>query len=128
VIPGIEKGFFQRDIAKSAYRYQREIEERKRIVVGVNEFIDEGEEIKIDLLKIGPGVAARQKEALAEVREKRDDAKVAKALEGLRAAAEGTDNLMPHFVECSRLYATEGEMIGVLREVFGEYREPPIYW
>jgi methylmalonyl-CoA mutase N-terminal domain/subunit len=128
VIPAIEKGFFQRDIAKAAFRYQREIEESKRVIVGVNDYVDEGEEIKIDLLKIGPEVAERQKARLAEVRAGRDNEAVQKALAALKAAAEGTDNLMPHFVECSRLYATEGEMIGVLREVFGEYREPPIYW
>ena len=128
VIPAIEKGFFQRDIAKAAFKYQREIEESKRIIVGVNDYVDEGEEIKIDLLKIGPEVAERQKRVLKDVRGERDDAKVKAALAGLRAAAEGTDNLMPHFIDCCRVYATEGEMIGTLREVFGEYREPPIYW
>ena len=128
VIPAIEKGFFQREIARAAFRYQREIEEKKRIVVGVNDYVDEGEEIKIDLLRIGPEVAERQKKVLSDVRRDRDDAKVTAALTRLRAAAEGTDNLMPHFVDCCRVYATEGEMIGVLREVFGEYREPPIYW
>jgi methylmalonyl-CoA mutase N-terminal domain/subunit len=128
VIPAIEKGFFQREIAKAAFRYQREVEEGRRTVVGVNEFVDEGEEIRIDLLKVGPEVAARQARALEALRKERDDAAVERALAGLREAAEGTDNLMPHFVECCRVYATEGEMIGVLREVFGEYREPPIYW
>ncbi len=128
VIPAIEKGFFQREIARAAFRYQREIEEKKRIVVGVNDYVDEGEEIKIDLLRIGPEVEERQKKVLSDVRRDRDDAGVTAALAGLRAAAEGTDNLMPHFVDCCRVYATEGEMIGVLREVFGEYREPPIYW
>ena len=68
VIPAIEKGFFQRDIAKAAFRYQREIEEKKRVIVGVNDYVDEGEEVKIDLLKIGPEVEKRQKETLAEVR------------------------------------------------------------
>ncbi len=128
VIPAIEKGFFQRDIAKAAFRYQRELEEKKRVIVGVNDFIDEGEEIKIDLLKIGPEVEKRQKKVLAQVKAERDDAAVATALKGLRSAAEGTDNLMPRFVDCCRAYATEGEMIGVLRDVFGEYREPPTYW
>ena len=128
VIPAIEKGFFQRDIARAAYRYQREIEEKRRIVVGVNEFVDEGEEVRIDLLKIGPEVASRQERVLAEIKAERDQSKVDEALKGLRRAAEGSENLMPHFVECSRVYATEGEMIGTLREVFGEYREPPTYW
>jgi methylmalonyl-CoA mutase N-terminal domain/subunit len=117
VIPAIEKGFFQRDIAKAAFRYQRAIEENRQVIVGVNEHVDEGEEIKIELLKIGADVAERQREVLAQVRTERDDAAVTKALAGLRAAAEGTDNLMPHFVQCSRVYATIGEMIGVLREV-----------
>ena len=128
VIPAIEKGFFQREIAKASYRYQKEVEEEKRVVVGVNRFVDEGEEIRISLLKVGPEVAAKQRQLLAEVRRDRDDAAVARALTGLRKAAEGSDNLMPHFLECCRAYATEGEMIGTLKEVFGEYREPPIYW
>jgi methylmalonyl-CoA mutase N-terminal domain/subunit len=128
VIPAIEKGFFQREIAKSAYRYQKELEEKKRIVVGVNDYIDEGEEIRIDLLKIGQEVAKRQERVLAEIRSERDGAAVDKALAGLADAARSGENLMPHFVDCSRVYATEGEMIGVLREIFGEYREPPIYW
>ncbi len=128
VIPAIEKGFFQREIARAAFTYQREVEEKKRIIVGVNDYVDEGEEVRIDLLRIGPEVAERQKRVLADVRHDRDDAAVKAALAGLRAAAEGTNNLMPHFVECCRVYATEGEMIGTLRDVFGEYREPPIYW
>ena len=128
VIPAIEKGFFQREIARAAFTYQREIEEKKRIIVGVNDYIDEGEKIKIDLLRIGPEVEKQQKKVLRGVKSDRNDTEVEAALAGLRAAAQGTDNLMPHFVDCCRVYATEGEMIGVLREVFGEYREPPIYW
>ncbi len=128
VIPAIEKGFFQRDIAGAAFRYQRAIEEKRQVIVGVNDYVDEGEEIKIELLRIGRETARRQVEVLGKVRSERDDEAAASALDGLRRAAAGTDNLMPHFVGCSRAYATEGEMIGVLREVFGEYREPPIYW
>jgi methylmalonyl-CoA mutase N-terminal domain/subunit len=128
VIPAIEKGFFQREIARAAFQYQREIEEKRRVIVGVNDFVDEEEKVKINLLKIGPEAAARQHRVLKDVRAERDEAKVKTALAGLRDAAEGTDNLMPHFVECCRVYATEGEMIGTLREVFGEYHEPPIYW
>ncbi len=128
VIPAIEKGFFQRDIAGAAFRYQRAIEEKRQVIVGVNDYVDEGEEIKIELLRVGREAARRQVEVLGKVRSERDDEAAASALDGLRRAAAGTDNLMPHFVGCSRAYATEGEMIGVLREVFGEYREPPIYW
>jgi len=123
VIPAIEKGFFQREIARAAFTYQREIEEKKRIIVGVNDYIDEGEEIKIDLLRIGPEVEEQQKKALSGVRSDRNDTEVAAALAGLRSAAQGTDNLMPHFVDCCRVYATEGEMIGLAsarrRETYG---------
>jgi len=128
VVAAIEKGFFQREIARSAFQYQRALEEKRRIVVGVNEFVDEGERVSIDLLKIGPEVAERQKRALAKVKQERSGSAVESALAGLRSAATGGDNLMPHFLACCRAYATEGEMIGVLREVFGEYREPPTYW
>jgi len=128
VVAAIERGFFQREIARAAFQYQRALEERRRIVVGVNDLVDEGEEVKIDLLKIGPEVAERQKRALAAVKQERSASAVESALAGLRSAATGSDNLMPHFLACCRAYATEGEMIGVLREVFGEYREPPTYW
>jgi methylmalonyl-CoA mutase N-terminal domain/subunit len=128
VVAAIEKGFFQREIARSAFQYQRALEEKRRIVVGVNEFVDEGEQVSIDLLKIGPEVAERQKRALAKVKQERSASAVGSALEGLRSAATGGDNLMPHFLACCRAYVTEGEMVGVLREIFGEYREPPTYW
>lgn len=125
VIPAIEKGFFQREIAASAYRYQREIEERKRIVVGVNEY-QMDEPLSIPLLKLDPEGERRQRERLARVRRERDNKLLQQRLEALRRAAKGTENLMPYILDAVRAYGTLGEICDVLREVFGEYREPVI--
>jgi methylmalonyl-CoA mutase N-terminal domain/subunit len=127
VLKAIEKGFFQKEIADAAYAYQKKIEEGKRIHVGVNEFKLEDEKIEIDLLKVDPAVEKRQKERLAKVRAERPQEDCRKALEGLRQAARDGTNLMPHFLACARAYATLGETLDVLREEFGEYREPPMF-
>jgi len=126
VIPAIEKGFFQREIANAAYRYQKQIEEKEKIIVGVNEFVEE-QEPEIEILKIEPDVEKQQIARLKEVRKERNTSKVKEALRNLRSAATNGDNLMPRFLECVRAYATIGEMIDTLREEFGEYREPPIF-
>ena len=125
VIPAIEQGFFQREIAASAYRYQREIDAHRRIVIGVNEHASD-EPLSIPLLKMDPGGETRQRERLARVRRERDNAALRKRLEALRAAARGKDNLMPHILDAVRALGTLGEVCAVLREVFGEYREPVI--
>ncbi|MBC7232294.1 MAG: methylmalonyl-CoA mutase family protein [Chloroflexi bacterium] len=125
VIPAIEKGFFQREIAASAYRYQREIEERKRIVVGVNEY-QMDVPLTIPLLKLDPEGERRQRERLARVRRERDNRLLQQRLAALRRAAKGTENLMPYILDAVRAYGTLGEICDVLREVFGEYREPVI--
>jgi len=125
VIPAIEQGFFQREIAQSAYRYQREIEERKRIVVGVNEYLSD-EPLSIPLLKIDPAGERRHRERLARVRRERDNALLQQRLTALRTAAQGDENLMPYILDAVRAYGTLGEICDVLREVFGEYREPVI--
>jgi methylmalonyl-CoA mutase N-terminal domain/subunit len=126
VLKGIEKGFFQQEIANSAYRYQTEIEKKERIIVGVNEFTEEGE-IDIPLLKMDPEGERRQVERLQRLRSDRDPAKYEKALSELGRAAEGDENLMPYILKAVRVPATLGETCDVLREVFGEYDEPPIY-
>jgi len=126
VIPAIEKGFFQREIANAAYRYQKQIEEREKIIVGVNEFVEE-QEPEIEILKIEPEVEEQQIARLKEVRKERNTSKVKEALKNLRSAATNGDNLMPRFLECVRAYATIGEMIDTLREEFGEYKEPLIF-
>ncbi|MGA2111710.1 MAG: methylmalonyl-CoA mutase family protein [Anaerolineales bacterium] len=123
VLPAIQSGFFQREIADAAYRYQHEIDEQKRIVVGVNAFEDEAP-ISIPLLQIDPEGLSRQVARLKQLRQDRDSGRVGQALDRLRIAAQGTENLMPHLLEAVRGYATLGEIIAVLKGVMGTYQEP----
>jgi methylmalonyl-CoA mutase N-terminal domain/subunit len=126
VIPAIEKGFFQREIAESAYRYQKETDENKRIIVGVNRYkLDE--EPSIPILKMDEKGEERQINRLKKLRTERDTTKVQNHLQRLRKAAEGDKNLMPFILDCIHSYATLGETCDVLREVFGEYKEQAIY-
>ena len=122
VISAIEKGFLQREIAEAAYRYQTEIDTRQRIVVGVNEYAEE-QAVRIPLLEMDPEGYERQLARLEEVRRQRDSERVGVVLEALRVAARGTENTMPYILDCVRACATLGEIMGVFREVFGEYRE-----
>ncbi len=124
VIPAIEMGFFQSEIAHAAYQYQREIEENDRVIVGVNDFIEPEEEIEISLLEIKKEVEVRQGQRLRKLRENRDNNKVSQALKELKLAAESSKNLMPEFINCAKSYATLGEMVDVLRGIYGEYIEP----
>ncbi|MFX1505561.1 MAG: methylmalonyl-CoA mutase [Promethearchaeota archaeon] len=121
VIPAIEKGFFQQEIANAAYQYQKEIEENQRVIVGVNEYCSE-EEIKIPLLLIGEEIAERQISRLHQTKNERDNEAVREALVEVRQAAEGTDNLMPLILKAVKAYASVGEICDVLREVFGEWK------
>jgi methylmalonyl-CoA mutase N-terminal domain/subunit len=123
VIPAIEAGYFQQEIAQSAYRYQREIDTKQRIVVGVNEYRQD-EPMTIPLLRMDPEGYERQVSRLNQLKQDRDSDEVHRKLDALRAAAEGTENMMPFIVDAVRAHATLGETCGVLREVFGEYREP----
>ena len=126
VIPAIEKGFFQREIAESAYRYQKETDENQRIIVGVNRYkLDE--EISIPILKMDEKGEERQIQRLKKLRKGRDNQKVQRHLSALRKAASGDENLMPYILDCVHSYATLGETCDVLREVFGEYKEQAIY-
>ncbi|MCF2136718.1 MAG: methylmalonyl-CoA mutase family protein [Candidatus Thorarchaeota archaeon] len=127
VIPAIEKGFFQKEIANASFRYQKEIEEKRRIIVGVNEYVLEGEDIAIPVLKIDPEVERKQVERLQRIRRERDNKRVQEALDGLRKASEGTENVMPHIVEAVKAYASVGEICDVWREVYGEWEEPKIF-
>jgi methylmalonyl-CoA mutase N-terminal domain/subunit len=126
VIPAIEKSFFQREIADSAYRYQKEIEEKKRVIVGVNRYKLE-EDFGIPLLRMDEKGEERQIHRLQKLRKDRDNNAVQRHLTELRKAAEGTENLMPHLLSCVHSYVTLGETCGVLREVFGEYKEQAIF-
>jgi methylmalonyl-CoA mutase N-terminal domain/subunit len=117
----IEKGFIQQEMADSAYRYQRAIETGARTVVGVNKFAA-AEPQSADFLTVDPAVGERQSARLAALRTRRDNAKVAAALDALRREAAGSANLMPCLIDTVKTYATLGEICGVLREVFGEYK------
>ena len=125
VIPAIGKGFFHREIADAAYRYQKETEDLKRIIVGVNKYGTEHD--PIPLLEMDPEGERRQFARLERIRRERDHAKWEQKLDALRKAAEGEENTMPYIMEAVQAEATLGETAGVLREVFGEYRDPPIY-
>ncbi|KPV61610.1 MAG: methylmalonyl-CoA mutase [Candidatus Bathyarchaeota archaeon BA1] len=117
----IQKGFYQKEIADSAYKYQREVESKKRIVVGVNEYITEAK-APIKLLKVDPRAEEKQVERLRKGKQERDARKVKEALEKLQKAAEGDENLMPFIFEAVKAYATNGEISDTLRHVFGEYK------
>lgn len=121
----IEKGYIQKEIQDSAYNYQMDIETNKRVVVGVNKFQIEEEHHK-DILKVDPAVGELQKQKLRSLKETRDNDKVKSALEKLRKAARGTENVMPYILDAVKEYATLGEICGVLREEFGEYQQSVI--
>jgi methylmalonyl-CoA mutase N-terminal domain/subunit len=128
VIPAIDKGFFQQEIANAAYQYQKEIENDERTIVGVNDFKLKGEKTTIPLLEMDPEGERRQFERLKNLRKDRDRSKWENALDALRKAAESDDkNMMPFILDAAKTYATLGEICGVLRDVFGEYEEPPLF-
>jgi methylmalonyl-CoA mutase N-terminal domain/subunit len=123
VIPAIDKGFFQSEISDAAYRYQREIDENLRNIVGVNSYQDD-KEITIPILSMDPLGYRRQIERLDHIRRTRDQGAVGQALDRLRIACQGTENTMPFILQAVRCYATLGEIIDVLKSVFGVYQEP----
>ncbi len=126
VVPAIEKGFFQKEISRSAYEYQKKLERREKFHVGVNIF---EEEVKpdIEILKIPAQVEKDQIRALKKVKKERNTRKVKETLKDLRKAAASDENLMPRILNCVRAYATLGEMCSALKEEFGEYHEPIIF-
>jgi methylmalonyl-CoA mutase N-terminal domain/subunit len=127
VIPAIEENFFQREIAEASFRYQSEVEAKQRVVVGVNRYEAE-EEAPIELLRVDPALEAKQIERVQATRAGRDSAKVEAALTALQEGAAKADvNLMPLIVDASREYVTMGEMCEALREVWGVWRETPVF-
>ena len=120
-LAAIEQGFPQREIQESSYRYQKAVEEQKKVVVGVNKFVTSYE--KPPLLRLDPEVSKKQVARLTKLKQDRDDAKVKSALKNLEEVAKGTGNTMPAIMECAGEYATIGEICDVLRGVFGEQRE-----
>ncbi len=127
VIPAIEQGFFQREIAEAAYRYQRELDQKDKIIVGVNQYIEEGEKIDIPLLSISPDVEILQKKRLANLKQSRNQQAVDKAIEDLKQSAADGSNLMPHLLNATRNYVTLGEMCNSLIEHFGIYEEQAVF-
>ena len=127
VVEAIEAGFFQREIADASYRYQRSLETRDRIIVGVNAFQNEGEAPPIDLLKIGIETEREQARSVADVRASRDGAAVERALAALKAACAGDANVMPPLIDAVRALATEGEIVAAMAEVYGRYVERSVF-
>ena len=121
MIPAIEAGFPQTEIAAASYRYQREIEAGDRVIVGVNRF--QSNDQPIELLQIDETAARHQEEKLAALRARRDNGRVQKSLDALRRAAESTENTMPFILDAVRAYASLGEIMDGLRSVFGTYQE-----
>jgi methylmalonyl-CoA mutase N-terminal domain/subunit len=126
VVAGIEQGFFQREIAQAAYRYQQEVERKERIIVGVNEFVEQEDQLEIPILRILPEVEMGQRERLARLREERDGAAVERTLGELRSAIRSGASVMEAVLEAARAYATLGEIVDVMRAEYGSWREPDI--
>lgn len=122
MIKAIEKGFVQKQIQDSAYKYQKSIEEQERIIVGVNQYRTE-EKVKPELLKVNPEIGEGQVERIKKLKKNRDDDKVKSHLQKIAEAARSGDNIMPHIVEAVKTYATLGEICDILRAEYGEYQE-----
>jgi methylmalonyl-CoA mutase N-terminal domain/subunit len=125
MVEAIERGYPQKEIAESAYKFQQAVEQREKIIVGVNDFVAENE-APIEILYIDESASEKQLEKLARLKETRDNAAVARTLEALKAGARTNANTMPLLVDAVRAYATVGEMCDALREVWGEYEETPV--
>jgi methylmalonyl-CoA mutase N-terminal domain/subunit len=125
MVAAIEKGYPQREIAESAYKFQQAVEERDKIIVGVNEFVAD-EQTPIGILYIDESAEERQLARLERLRATRDNARVQACLAALEVGAKGTANTMPLLIDAVRAYATVGEMCDALRKVWGEYEETPI--
>jgi methylmalonyl-CoA mutase N-terminal domain/subunit len=127
VIPAIEAGFFQREIARAAADYQRRVDEGQRIVVGVNEFVKADEKLEIPILKIGPEVEREQVRQVRQIRAERDNEAVRRALEDVRAACASDQNLVPPIVAAAKAAATLGEIVAAMKDVFGEWQETTVF-
>jgi methylmalonyl-CoA mutase N-terminal domain/subunit len=127
MVAAIDRGFPQKEISAAAYRYQQEMDKGERNIVGVNKYVDEDEKLEIPILEITREMVDRQVGNLKALRARRDNAKVEEKLKSLKGAAQGTENLMPYFIDCAHADCTLGEMVNVLKEVFGEYVEPAFF-
>jgi len=127
VISAIEKGYFQREIAKAASDYQEKIDQKKRIVVGVNKFVNNGETIDIPILEIGDEAEQKQYKDLIEMKQNRHAETVEKALGKVQQACGRTENLVPLIVEAAKAHATLGEIVDVMKKEFGEWQETAVF-
>jgi methylmalonyl-CoA mutase N-terminal domain/subunit len=125
MIPAIERGFPQTEIANASYEYQHAIETGEQRIVGVNAFVEQNED-PIEVLAIDASAQGHQLEKLAKLKSKRDNAAVQKCLDALRRAAAGTENTMPFILDAVRAYATVGEICDTFREAFGSYTETSV--
>jgi len=124
VIPAIDAGFFQQEIADASYQHMREVDNKERFIVGLNKHVDASEKIDIPILEMDPKGYERQVGRLEKLRLERDSEKTSQTLNTLKEACTNGDNVMPYLIECATAYATLGETIDVMREVFGVYEEP----
>jgi methylmalonyl-CoA mutase N-terminal domain/subunit len=127
VIAAIETGYFQKEIADAAYRYQREVEKKEKFIVGVNEFIEKDEKVDIPILYVSPEVEKMQKKRLTELKLHRSQSAVDESLKEIRDAGMNGNNLMPIFLKAARNYVTLGEMVNELKQVFGIYEETAVF-
>jgi len=127
VVAAIETGYFQKEIADAAYRYQKEVERKEKFIVGVNEFIEENEKIDIPILTVSPEVQKQQVKRLSELKQSRNQKAVEESLAEIKKAAIDGNNLMPLFLKAAQNYVTLGEMVGELKEVFGTYEETAVF-
>ncbi|GMU85000.1 MAG: methylmalonyl-CoA mutase [Ignavibacteriales bacterium] len=127
VIEAIEAGYFQKQIADAAYHYQKEVDKKEKIIVGVNEFVEQDEKVEIPILTVSKEVEAKQVERLRALKASRNQEAVAQSIQEIKTAAVDGKNLMPVFVEAARNYVTLGEMVEELRDVFGVYQETAVF-
>jgi methylmalonyl-CoA mutase N-terminal domain/subunit len=127
VIPAIEQGFFQREIAEAAYRYQLELDKNEKTIVGMNNFVEEGEQVDIPILTISPEVEVKQRRRVAEVRANRSRPDAERTLADLRQSAADGGNILPHLLACTRAYVTLGEMCEELAHIYGIHEEEAVF-
>jgi len=127
VIPAIEAGYFQKEIADAAYRYQKEIEKKEKFIVGVNEFIEPDEKVDIPILYISPEVEKKQRKRIAELKQNRSAETVEESLSEIKQTAINGNNIMPVLIKAAHNYVTLGEMVNQLKEVYGIYEETAVF-
>ena len=127
MVPAIEQGFFQREIAKSASDYQNKVDEGKRILVGINKFVKENEEIDIPILEIGSEAGQNQLKKLSELKKDRNNKNVEDAISKIRKACKEETNLMYPIIDAAKKYVTLGEIVDALKGEFGEWQESAVF-